>query len=173
MDSLSHVGIKITYVLALPTVYGLTGLVFRCLFPSLLRNKHQNNPSCTHRQFTIQVHTLVYIYAVLCGNLMTYIYIYIYIYTYIWVPELGHHWFRKWFVTFSTPSHYMNHCWLPFFLLPKTSIYQFEWRPNCNIARISGLIFVLTAFDVRRHINISNIHCFAHVPREWWDINRS
>ena len=28
------------------------------------------------------------------------------------VGELGHHWFRKWFVACSAPSHYLNQWWL-------------------------------------------------------------
>ena len=28
------------------------------------------------------------------------------------IVELGHHWFMSWFVTCSTPSHYLNQWWL-------------------------------------------------------------
>ena len=28
------------------------------------------------------------------------------------VNELGHHWFRRWLVACSVPSHYLNQCWL-------------------------------------------------------------
>ena len=47
MDSLCRVRNKIMYVLLWRTVYALTQVLFRCSFPSLLRNsgnKHQNNP---------------------------------------------------------------------------------------------------------------------------------
>ena len=47
MDSLCRVRNKIMYVLLWRTVYALTRVLYRCLFPSLLRNsgnQHQNNP---------------------------------------------------------------------------------------------------------------------------------
>ena len=46
-DSLCRIRNKIMYVLLWQTVYVLTGVLFWCLFHSLLRdsgNKHQNNP---------------------------------------------------------------------------------------------------------------------------------
>ena len=38
---------KIMYVRLWRTIYALTRVLFWCLFPSLLRNKHQNNPLVT------------------------------------------------------------------------------------------------------------------------------
>ena len=49
MDSLCRVRNKIMYVLLWRTVYGLTPVLFWCLFPSLLcnsGNKHEIKPSC-------------------------------------------------------------------------------------------------------------------------------
>ena len=49
MDSLCRVRNKIMYVLLWRTVYGLTQVLFWCLFPSLLcnsGNKHEIKPSC-------------------------------------------------------------------------------------------------------------------------------
>ena len=30
----------------------------------------------------------------------------------ICVSESGQHWFRKWLVAYSAPSHYLNQCWV-------------------------------------------------------------
>ena len=40
----------------------------------------------------------------------------------ICITKPGHHWFRKWFVTCSVPSHYLNQCWLLVFEHLKTNL---------------------------------------------------
>ena len=43
----------------------------------------------------------------------------------ICVGSLGHHWFRQWLVACSTPSHYVNQCWLIANWTPRN---EFQWN---------------------------------------------
>ena len=48
----------------------------------------------------------------------------------ICVRELGQHWFRKWLVTCSAPSHYLDQWWLVVNLTHRKKI---QWNLNQNI----------------------------------------
>ena len=65
INSLCHVRNKIMYVLLWQTVSALSPVLFWCLFPSLFRNsgnKHQITLSWVHKQSSMRVHTLFFIY---------------------------------------------------------------------------------------------------------------
>ena len=48
---------------------------------------------------------------------------------YICIIELGHHWFRKWLVSYSAPSHYLNQCWI---IANFTLRNKLQWNVNQN-----------------------------------------
>ena len=45
----------------------------------------------------------------------------------ICVSESGQHWFRKWLVAYSTPSHYPNQCWV---IVNWTLKNKLQWNFN-------------------------------------------
>ena len=49
--------------------------------------------------------------------------------THIRANKLGHHLFKQWLITCSTPSHYRNQCW---FTLNWTLGNKFQWNLNQN-----------------------------------------
>ena len=50
--------------------------------------------------------------------------------THICVSRLDHHWFRKWLVAWSAPSHYLNQCWnIVNWILRK----KLQWNLNHNL----------------------------------------
>ena len=49
--------------------------------------------------------------------------------THICITKLGHHWFRKWLVTSSVPSHYLNQCWI---IVNWMHGNIFQWNLNHN-----------------------------------------
>ena len=86
------------------------------------------------------------------------------------VPELGHHWLRSRAVSYSTPSHYLNQCWLII-----NWILRNNWKSNLNqnelvfcqenafengISKISTICsshIVLTHWGRVAHICVSNL----------------
>ena len=48
----------------------------------------------------------------------------------IFVRKIKYHWFRYWFVTWSTPSHYLNKCQ---FIINWTIGKKFQWNLNKNL----------------------------------------
>ena len=47
-----------------------------------------------------------------------------------YVSESGHHWFRKWLVAYSAPSHYLNQWWV---IVNWTLRNKLQWNFNQNI----------------------------------------
>ena len=47
----------------------------------------------------------------------------------ICVSESGRHWFRKWLVTYSVPSHYLKQCWV---IVNWTFRNNRQWNVNQN-----------------------------------------
>ena len=47
----------------------------------------------------------------------------------ICINELGQHWFRKWLVTYSAPSHHLNRCWVIVYWNLRN---KFQWNFNQN-----------------------------------------
>ena len=60
---------------------------------------------------------------------------YTYIYTHwgrvtdICISKLGYHWLEQWLITWSAPSHYLNHCWN---IVNWTIRNKFQWNFNLN-----------------------------------------
>ena len=96
----------------------------------------------------------------------------------ICVSESGQHWFRKWLVAYSAPSHYLNLCW---FIVNWTLRNKLQWNFNQNtklfiyenvFENICEMAAICSAGRWVKHVGIMTgsvlLWCRSHKPFRQW-----
>ena len=100
--------------------------------------------------------------------------------THICVAELGHHWFRQWFVACSVPGHFLDQCWLIVNWTPK-NIYIFYRNSYIFIQENESENVVRKIVAIMSRPQCAN-RCITELPqtlgelqctgssRDWWEL---
>ena len=96
----------------------------------------------------------------------------------------NHHWFRKWLVAWTAPSHYLNHCWN---IVNWALRNKFQWNFNRNsnifiqenalenvVCEMASILFrpqcVNSSITSLHSIHIIAIKSFGCFHTHWWSV---